>query len=54
LSTWLYRIATNAALDRIRTPAYQQKASTIPADIVESEVDDRNIWTGEKVPVLEW
>jgi RNA polymerase sigma-70 factor (ECF subfamily) len=54
LSTWLYRIATNAALDRMRSPAYQQKASTITAEIVEGEVDDRNIWTGEKVPVLEW
>jgi RNA polymerase sigma-70 factor (ECF subfamily) len=54
LSTWLYRIATNAALDRIRTPAYQQKTSTITTEIVEGEVDDRNIWTGEKVPVLEW
>jgi RNA polymerase sigma-70 factor (ECF subfamily) len=54
LSTWLYRIATNTALDRIRAPAYQHMAMTISAEIVEGNVDDRNIWTGEKIPVLEW
>ena len=54
LSTWMYRIATNAALDRIRSPAYQHKPVSISEESVEGEVDDRNIWTGEKVPVLEW
>jgi RNA polymerase sigma-70 factor (ECF subfamily) len=54
LSTWVYRIATNGALDRIRSSAYQAKAPTISDEKVVIEVDDRNIWTGEKVPVLEW
>jgi RNA polymerase sigma-70 factor (ECF subfamily) len=54
LSTWVYRIATNAALDRLRSPAYQHKASSIQDESAGQEVDDRNIWTGEKVPNLEW
>ena len=27
VSTWIYRIATNAALDRLRTPAFRQEAA---------------------------
>ena len=54
LSTWIYRIATNAALDRMRTPAYQQAMNTVSEENKEAELEDRNIWTGEKVPVLEW
>ena len=53
LSTWLYRIATNTALDHMRSPAYKHKASAVAGESVD-EVDDRNIWTGEKIPVLEW
>jgi RNA polymerase sigma-70 factor (ECF subfamily) len=53
LSTWLYRIATNAAVDRLRSPAYLLKVSTATGESV-GEVDDRNIWTGEKIPILEW
>lgn len=54
ISTWLYRIATNAALDYMRSSTHQQKATILPDDSAEGEVEDRNIWTGEKVPVLEW
>ena len=57
LSTWVYRIATNAALDRLRSPSFQwmgQKCS--PEDLIAegaSEIDDRNAWTGEKTPQVE-
>lgn len=36
LSTWIYRIATNTALDRLRSPAYKQAARSAP--LPENEV----------------
>lgn len=57
LSTWVYRIATNAALDRLRSPSFQwmgQKCSTEAFTAEgEPEIDDRNAWTGEKTPQVE-
>ena len=57
LSTWLYRIATNTALDRIGSPSYQR---TIQAQLAqdaigddEVELEDQDVWTGEKTPRLE-
>jgi len=51
LSTWIYRIATNAALDRLRHPSYRQRArECVPVDAsTESmtEFPDQNVWTGE-------
>jgi RNA polymerase sigma-70 factor, ECF subfamily len=29
LSTWIYRIATNAAMDRLRSPAFRQRAQEL-------------------------
>jgi RNA polymerase sigma-70 factor, ECF subfamily len=55
LSTWIYRIATNTALDRLRSPAFQQ-AAQLSSDLIEldeSPLDDRNTWTGEKTPLVE-
>ncbi len=55
LSTWLYRIATNAALDRIRTPSYKRTAQE-PGCFVSDDgpkIEDQNMWTGEKKPLVE-
>lgn len=56
LSTWLYRIATNAALDKMRSPAVRRAtASQTPEhsfENVDDNVEDQDAWTGEKaVPV---
>jgi len=43
LSTWIYRIATNAALDRLRSPSFKRSAE----ELIE-EAEDRNVWTNHK------
>jgi len=57
LSTWLYRIATNAARDRLRSPSFQrivqEGLSNVATENVDTEIEDRNAWTGEKVPLAE-
>jgi RNA polymerase sigma-70 factor (ECF subfamily) len=52
LSTWIYRIATNAALDRLRSPSYKRVVQSCCAS-AETEVEDQNTQTGEKPPLLE-
>jgi len=57
LSTWIYRIATNAALDRLRSPKVQAVEHDLPLarQIASGEVElkDRNTWTGEQIPLIE-
>ncbi len=57
ISTWLYRIATNAALDRMRSPSYKRTIQNCSSDIeVEdsgAEIADQNAWTGEETPLVE-
>jgi RNA polymerase sigma-70 factor, ECF subfamily len=57
LSTWIYRIATNAALDKLRSPSFRQtgQKSLSEESIVEgnAEIEDRDAWTGEEVPSVE-
>jgi len=51
LSTWIYRIATNTALDRLRNPSFRQRMREgepvdLPGEIL-TEIQDKNVWTGE-------
>ena len=47
LSTWLYRIATNTAIDRMRTPSFKRSfESTSLEDAI--GVEDRNVWHSHK------
>ncbi len=52
LSTWIYRIATNIALDRLRSPSYRRVTQSCAAS-AEAEVQDRDTLTGEKTPLVE-
>lgn len=40
LSTWIYRIATNTAIDRLRSPAFAQADSAMPLDEELCDADD--------------
>ena len=57
LSTWIYRIATNAALDKLRSPSFRQtrQKSISEESIVEGEIEivDKDAWTGDKKPSVE-
>ncbi len=43
LSTWIYRIATNTALDRLRSTALKRSSDQ---NTLDDGVEDRNVWTG--------
>jgi RNA polymerase sigma-70 factor, ECF subfamily len=48
LSTWLYRIATNAALDKLRRPLHRLSGEKIlSVESITETKEDENIWTGE-------
>jgi RNA polymerase sigma-70 factor, ECF subfamily len=47
LSTWIYRIATNTAIDKIRTSAFHQDAQNDSLDDMD-EVEDKEAWTEEE------
>ncbi len=53
LSTWIYRIATNTALDRLRQPSYRHTSQDQSLDnpvLDAGEVADQDAWTGEAAP----
>ncbi len=52
LSTWIYRIATNTAVDRMRNPSFKYKVNeVIPSEPVQKDdldTEDQDLFTGEK------
>ncbi len=57
VSTWIYRIATNSALDKLRSPSHRQTGqislSGESSEQGEIEMMDKDPWTGEKTPSIE-
>jgi RNA polymerase sigma-70 factor (ECF subfamily) len=57
LSTWIYRIATNAAIDRLRSPSFKRsarkEAPKIPSAEIEREVENKDAITGLKPSSIE-
>jgi RNA polymerase sigma-70 factor (ECF subfamily) len=52
LSTWIYRIATNAAIDRTRTPFFRQAARTCSLND-SNEMEGKDLLTIAEAPSLE-
>jgi RNA polymerase sigma-70 factor (ECF subfamily) len=52
LSTWLYRIATNTAIDKIRNASFRQETELSGLD-ESDEVEDKDLWMGEEVLSIE-
>ena len=52
LSTWIYRIATNAAIDKMRSSSFRQDTGQISFDDSE-EVESTVLWTGEEAVSIE-
>ncbi|MGE5252089.1 MAG: RNA polymerase sigma factor [Bacteroidota bacterium] len=52
LSTWIYRIATNTALDRLRNDSRLQMSQWREFD-ESREIEAKELWTGEKPPSIE-
>lgn len=46
LSTWLYRIATNTALDKLRSSSFRRASEHTPLED-STGVQDRDVWTGQ-------
>ena len=53
LSTWIYRIATNAAIDKMRMSSFRQDTWTSSLDD-SNETEDGVVWTDEETPSLEY
>jgi RNA polymerase sigma-70 factor (ECF subfamily) len=57
ISTWIYRIATNTALDKLRGSPQKLTAHSCSMDLDhenrEAKIADQNAWTGVRVPQVE-
>lgn len=49
LSTWVYQIATNAALDKLRRPSpRRENGQGLPVEAIAESEADKDTWTGEE------
>ncbi|MGB5894442.1 MAG: sigma-70 family RNA polymerase sigma factor [Ignavibacteriaceae bacterium] len=57
LSTWIYRIATNTAVDRMRSPSFKYKVNDTTSPEAEQEndldIEDKDQFTGEKTELTD-
>jgi len=51
-STWIYRIATNAALDKLRSPSFKRPSEHIPLED-SAGIEAINVWTGQTGPTAD-
>ena len=52
LSTWIYRIATNVAIDKMRAPSFQKDAQADSLDDMD-EIEDMEMWVKDEIPTPE-
>ena len=53
LTTWIYRIATNTALDRFRSSGFKEEAQAELSIMSVERLDPADPWTGRKSPTVE-
>lgn len=54
LATWIYRIAANVVLDKVRSPSFRDNRQESPADeLTVSSTEAANLWTGEVPPAID-
>jgi len=54
LSTWIYRIATNVAVDRLRSPSFQLTTpKSFLSDSMGEDEEHKDVLTGERPPSVE-
>jgi RNA polymerase sigma-70 factor (ECF subfamily) len=51
-STWLYRIATNTAFDRLRSPSFKHATEHTQLEKI-ADTEARDVWTGQKETAID-
>jgi RNA polymerase sigma-70 factor (ECF subfamily) len=51
-STWLYRIATNAAFDRLRSRSHKHASEHTPLEKI-ADTEARNVWNGQRETAID-
>lgn len=51
-STWLYRIATNTAFDRLRSPSLKHASEHTPFEKI-ADPEARNVWNGQSETAID-